>query len=289
MAAVARKSIGDWMTRLLQALGAPLLFTLGELKEVARVGALSFVMAFSPRHAKGAVWQQAYEIGNRSIVFIVWVAGAMGMTLVYQAGLQAERVIGDLSPMGPLYLQLLLREFGPTFSAMMVATRVGTGIAAEIGSMVVTEQVDALRMCGVHPVEYLVVPRLWASAFMVLMLSILSITVSYFAGMATANFAFGVSPYTFAQLDYVVWGDLLLMLTKSLAYGLAIPIVAAASGLAAHGGSEGVGWATTQVGGQLLICRVGAGFSYLYYGFSAFLMTLASVPSSRAELERGPW
>ncbi|MFB6375677.1 MAG: MlaE family ABC transporter permease, partial [Bradymonadaceae bacterium] len=82
---------------------------------------------------------------------------------VFQAGYQANQITGDLSLVGPVFLQLLLREFGPTITAMMIATRVGTGMAAHIGSMVVTEQVDALRMSSAPPIDYLVVPRFLAS------------------------------------------------------------------------------------------------------------------------------
>src|SRR5258705_1246565 len=87
----------------------------------------------------------------------------LGMILVFQAGLQTKRVVPDLSLLGATYLQLLIRDLAASIGALMLATRVGAGIAAEIGSMVVTEQVDALRMCAADPIEYLVVPRFKAA------------------------------------------------------------------------------------------------------------------------------
>lgn len=232
--------------RLLGAIGEPLVVVGDQVRSIWRVFRLTLLYTVIGRKDVGEIFAQAHEIGNRSAFFIACVAGSLGMTLVYQSGLQALRITGDLTMMGAFYLQILLQEFGPTITAMMVATRVGTGIAAEIGSMVVTEQVDALRMSGAHPVNYLIVPRFIAASVMVVALTIFSILVSYLAGMLTALVAFGVSPYTFVNLQLVEWGHLIMMLFKASAYGVAIPVVAGASGLDAHGGSEGVGWATTQ-------------------------------------------
>lgn len=231
---------------VLAAIGTPFVVVADQVRSIWRIARLTLLYTLTGRKDVREIFAQAYEIGNRSAFFIACVAGSLGMTLVYQSGLQALRITGDLTLMGAFYLQVLLREFGPTITAMMVATRVGTGIAAEIGSMVVTEQVDALRMSGAHPVNYLIVPRFIAATVMGLVLTIFSILVSYLAGLATAIVAFGVSPYTFVNLSLVGWPDLIMMLLKSFAYGVTIPIVAGASGLDAHGGSEGVGWATTQ-------------------------------------------
>ena len=116
---------------------------------------------------------------------------------------------------------------------------------AEIGSMVVTEQVDALRMCSADPVEYLVVPRFLASMVMTFCLLVWACVVAYLSGMVTAYVVFDVNFLTFANFMLVDAGDVIVGLTKCLAYGAAIPIVSAQRGLATFGGSEGVGWATT--------------------------------------------
>jgi len=194
----------------------------------------------------GSVAAQMYEIGNRSLVFVSVVMGFIGMILVYQAGLQLLRVIPDLTDLGPTYIALLVSELGPTICALMLVTRVGAGIAAEIGSMVVTEQVDAQRMCAADPVDYLVKPRFVASIAMTFMLGILSTGVAFFTGMLTALVFFGVNPRTFADFRVVDSGDLLIAVVKCLAYGAAIPVVSAYSGLTTYGGSEGVGRATTR-------------------------------------------
>jgi phospholipid/cholesterol/gamma-HCH transport system permease protein len=128
----------------------------------------------------------------------------------------------------------------------MLATRVGAGIAAEIGSMVVTEQIDALRMCAADPIDYLVKPRFIASLVMTVVLIIWVTAVSFLTGMVTAYTMFDVNPQTFFNLQLIDKGDIIVGLSKCLAYGAAIPIVSAHSGLTTHGGSEGVGWATTR-------------------------------------------
>ncbi len=192
------------------------------------------------------VLRQAFLIGNRSVLFLTVTLGFMGVISVYQSGLQIQAVLPDFSTLGPAFFQLFTREFGPTVVGLMVATRVGSGIAAELGSMVVTEQVDALRMCDADPVEYLVVPRTLASAVMVPLLAVYAVAVAMVAGSLAGQSAFGIAPRAFWDLRLVGYDDLAVGLAKATAYGVAIPILAAHAGLRTTGGSEGVGWATTR-------------------------------------------
>ncbi len=201
---------------------------------------------FRGRREPGAVMYYMYEIGNRSLFFLTVVMGFIGMIMVYQGGTQTQRVIPDLSLLGANYLELLIRDLAASIGALMMATRVGAGIAAEIGSMVVTEQVDALRMCAADPVDYLIKPRFVASIVMMTALGIWSATVAYITGMLTAYAYFGVSVETFSNLSLVDKADLLTGLAKCVAYGAAIPIVSGHAGLSTFGGSEGVGTATTR-------------------------------------------
>jgi phospholipid/cholesterol/gamma-HCH transport system permease protein len=194
---------------------------------------------------KGEIVRQLYAIGNRSLVFIVVTLGFIGMVMTYQACLQLSRVTGDFTQLGTQYIRLIVSDFGPTLTALMLATRVGAGIAAEIGSMKVTEQVDALRMSGVLPIDYLIVPRFIASIVMTLMLSTLGGAIMFTAGGLTAEYSFGVNPNTFYDLSLLRPRHLALFIVKALAYGAAIPVVAGFCGLRARGSSEGVGWATT--------------------------------------------
>ena len=198
------------------------------------------------RRERRAVLDQMYEIGNKSIFFLTVVMGFLGMILVYQAGIQTKRVLPDLSNLGATFIQLLVRDLAASIGSLMLATRVGAGIAAEIGSMVVTEQVDALKMSAADPIDYLVKPRFIASLIMTMVLIVWSAGVATLSGLVTAWAMFDVTPRTFFSLSMTSIGDLTVGLSKCIAYGAAIPIVSAHSGLSTFGGSEGVGSATTR-------------------------------------------
>ena len=209
---------------------------------------------------RGELARQLFAIGNKSLVFVAVTLGFIGMVMTYEACLQLSRVTGDYSQVGPQYLRLLVSDFAPTLTGMMLATRVGAGIAAEIGSMKVTEQIDALRMSGVLPIDYLIVPRFTASVIMTLALTIIGGGVMYAAGGLTADFSFGVNPHTFFDFQLVRMRHVVLLVVKALAYGAAIPVVAGFCGLRARGSSEGVGWATTAA-------VIGASFAVIVLDF----------------------
>ena len=194
---------------------------------------------------KGELVRQLFYIGNKSLIFIIVTLGFIGMVMTYQACLQLSRVTGDFSQVGPQTIRLIVSDFGPTLTGMMLATRVGAGIAAEIGSMKVTEQIDALRMSGVLPIDYLIVPRFIASIIMTLMLSTIGSLVMYGAGGLTADYSWGVNPNLFFDLSQIRPRHFVLFVIKATSFGAAIPIVAGFCGLRARGSSEGVGWATT--------------------------------------------
>lgn len=195
---------------------------------------------------QGALLQQLWAVGNGSLVFLVLTQAFLGAIFTLQAGFQAQRILGDTSLVGPQSLPLLVRLIGPTLTGLMLATRVGTGIAAEIGSMVVTEQVDALRLCGADPIAYLLKSRLWACLVMVPLLTLVGIATAFGAGLLTAQLVFDTPPAMYARFEAVGLVDLLEGELKAILFGLAIPIIAGAAGFSAHGGSEGVGEATTR-------------------------------------------
>src|SRR5437868_11764436 len=155
------------------------------------------------RTERALLVHQMYEMGNRSVFFLTVVMGFIGTILTLQAGLQTRRVVPDLSMLGASYLELLVRDLAASIVALMLATRIGAGIAAEIGSMVVTEQVDALRMCAADPIDYLVKPRFIASVLMTVCLIVWSATVAFFSGMLTAYAMFDLRPDTFINVSMV--------------------------------------------------------------------------------------
>ena len=205
--------------------------------------------------ARGELVRQLHAIGNKSVLFIVVTLGFIGMVMAYEACSQLSRITGDYSQIGGQFIRLIVSDFGPTLTALMLATRVGAGIAAEIGSMKVTEQIDALRMSGVQPIDYLIAPRFVASVIMTLLLSVIGGLVMFGAGGLTAEHSFGVNPETFYDFAQVRPRHVILMCIKAVAYGAAIPVVAGFCGLRARGSSEGVGWATTAavIGGSFSV------------------------------------
>ena len=180
-------------------------------------------------------------------------------------------MVPDLSLLGASFLELLVRDLGASICALMLATRVGAGIAAEIGSMVVTEQIDALRMCATDPVDYLVKPRFLACLLTFFALATVAGGVAFLTGMWTAQVFFELTPRTFANVSLVDGGDLIVGLAKCVAYGAAIPVISAHAGLDAYGGSEGVGAATTRavVSSSVAVIMLNftiSGVGYLLFG-----------------------
>lgn len=210
------------------------------------------------------VIRQAYEMGNRSVVFVTVVMGFFGMIMVMQTALQSQKILGDLSVIGALFLQLLFREFGPVITAAMIAIRVGTGLAAEIGSMVVTEQVDALRMNDANPIQYLIVPRMLACIVMAFVLTCIASLVAFLASMVGAYFLFDIIPATYYNTNMMVMGDLVMFVLKTVAFSIVVPVIGCHAGLSAFGGSAGVGQATTRA-----VVNATLGISFTDFALSA--------------------
>jgi len=231
---------------LLARFGAPVIAGYRAARDLGRLFVDTFVAIARGRASRKQVFEQAFEIGNRSVPFVVITLGVLGFITVYQVAHQVAQILPDFSMLGAAFIQMMCREFAPTITGLMVATRVGSGIAAEIGSMVVTEQVDALKMCNADPVEYLLAPRTLASGVMLVMLTVVGVVSATIAGMLIAKAGFGIPYQTFLRFDLVGVSDVATGVTKAFAYGLAIPVIAGQAGLQATGGSAGVGAATTR-------------------------------------------
>lgn len=189
--------------------------------------------------------REIYETTNRSFLFVALTLGFFGMILVYQGCMQALRIYPDLSGAGELVIKALVRVFGPLITGLMVAFRVGAGIAAEAGTMVVTDQADALVVTGSSPARWLVAPRFAACVAGVPMLTVFGILAGTLAGGVFAAIRFEILPRTFFDISMVEWEDVVICGIKSVLNGAAIPIVAGAAGLSTKNSSEGVGVATT--------------------------------------------
>lgn len=214
--------------------------------ELLRLFVDTFRTLFTRKTRGYEILYQMFLIGNKSLLFITITLSFLGLISIYQSCNQIEKVIPDFSFIGAAFILLIVREFAPVITALMIATKVGSGIAAEIGSMVVTDQIDALKMCNTDPVQYIIVPRFIACIIMMFILSIYAALVAIFAGMVMGYIEFQINPRTFFNLQLLKFSDLYIGIIKALVFGAAIPVISAHSGLRAEGGSEGVGWATTR-------------------------------------------
>jgi len=190
---------------------------------------------------------QIYSIGAKSAPVVLLTGAFMGMVFAAQTYFQFHKVQMDTST-GPAVSIALARELGPIISSLMVAGRVGAAMAAEIGTMRVTEQLDALRSLAVHPVDYLVVPRLIA---MVLSLPLLT-AMSIFTGIVCAYFVaievLGIDgAYFISNMQkYTEANDVYTGLIKVFIFAFIIVFISCYKGLQCEGGAEGVGKATTE-------------------------------------------
>jgi phospholipid/cholesterol/gamma-HCH transport system permease protein len=142
----------------------------------------------------------------------------------------------------------MVRELGPVLSALMLAGRVGSGIASELGSMVVTEQINAMRALGTDPVKKLVVPRIVATTTFLPLLTIIANAIGLLGGLIIAVYTLGINGnvYLSSAWNGLTYTDLFGGLLKPLVFGASVAIVGCHCGLRTYGGTQGVGRSTTQ-------------------------------------------
>jgi len=184
-------------------------------------------------------------VGSLSIVILTGVFTGMVLALQSSATLDA---FGARPYVGRLVCISMVRELGPVLTALMVTGRVGSAMAAELGSMVVTQQIDALRVLGSDPIRKLVAPRVAAAMIMVPTLTILADTVGIFGGALISIFSLKLSWefYWRSVGSTLVVNDLVMGLSKPIAFGFILSTVGCYMGLSTTGGSLGVGTATTR-------------------------------------------
>jgi phospholipid/cholesterol/gamma-HCH transport system permease protein len=215
-----------------------------------------------------ATVQQAYQIGVLSLPLVALTTLFSGMVLALQSAYQLKLFSGEQF-VSDLVALSTTREIGPVFTAMMVAGRVGASMAAEIGTMKVTEQIDALKSLATNPVHYLVVPRFLATVSMLVVLTLYSDLIGIVGGYIVAVFKLGVSSYIYINrtITVLVLKDVLTGLIKAFCFGILISVVSCYYGFKARGGSEGVGQATTMavVVSFILIIVFDTFFTALFY------------------------
>ena len=191
------------------------------------------------------VIQQTYICGVASVPVVTITAAFTGMVISGQTGLELRR-IGLEGTVGAIVGGTIVRELGPVLTAVVTAGFVGGGMASVIGTMRVSEEIDALEVMSINPIRYLVTPRLVAMMFAMPVLTIYADIVGIFGGMVVARYQLGVSYGQF--WDYCTWAlavkDIGFGLIKAFIFGVIITMVACEEGFAAEGGAEGVGRAT---------------------------------------------
>lgn len=207
--------------------------------------------AFSSLMSRPRYWRDTLEqmdsIGVGSITIVCLTGLFTGMVLTVQSSATLD-AFGARPYVGRMVSLSMIRELGPVLTALMVTGRVGSGMAAELGSMVVTQQIDALRSLGTDPIRKLVVPRLIAGIVMVPALTILSNAIGMVGGYIVANLTLRLATglYWHSALDAIRLYDLFMGLAKPIVFGYIIVSVGCYQGLTTSGGTRGVGESTTQ-------------------------------------------
>ncbi len=212
-------------------------------------------LASRPRYWRETLDQMDFiGVGSLTIVTLTGLFTGMVLTVQSSATLDA---FGARPYVGRMVSLSMLRELGPVLTALMVTGRVGSGMAAELGSMVVTQQIDALRSFGTDPLRKLVAPRLIAGVVMVPALTVLSDAVGMIGGYLVARFTLrlGTGLYWHSSLDAIKMHDIFMGLIKPFVFGFIIVSVGCYQGLTTTGGTRGVGESTTSsvVVGSVLI------------------------------------
>jgi phospholipid/cholesterol/gamma-HCH transport system permease protein len=190
---------------------------------------------------------QMDQIGVRSLSIVIITSAFIGMVLALQTA-YALADFGGKMFVGTIVSLSLVRELAPVLMSLMVGGRVGAGIAAELGTMKVTEQIDALRALATNPVRRLVVPRVLACTLMFPLLTVVAILLGISGGLiiAVTSLHVGANEYLRSVIEAVHYNDLASGIGKTFFFGFAIALIACFNGLATSGGADGVGRATTQ-------------------------------------------
>ena len=225
----------------------PFLQAVYEIQEAALMSGRAFRRALSKPYYFREIITQMDVIGVGSLTIILLTGLFTGGVLALQTS-NTLKTFGATGVTGQLVMTSMVREMGPVLASLMLAGRVGSAIAAELGSMVVSEQVDAMRALGTDPIKKLVWPRVFALMVMTPALTILADMVGAFGGWLVASALMNVasSVYISSAKDALTYNDIIGGLIKPTVFGLIIAIVSCRAGLRTYGGTVGVGRSTTQ-------------------------------------------
>jgi phospholipid/cholesterol/gamma-HCH transport system permease protein len=232
---------------LIAALGAVAQHAMVVLGDFAIFAARTVAWLFRRRPATGTLAPNFYLVGVRSVPVVALTGMFIGMVMAVQLYNQFHRM-GLGTRLGAMINITIVRELGPVLAATMLAGRVGSAMAAELATMRVTEQVDALACMGASPVHYLVVPRLLACTLLIPLLTIMADFMGIMGGAFICTRVYGIEAHFYWQHTegFVSAWDVGMGLVKATFFGAAIALVSCHRGLNSRPGAEGVGRAATE-------------------------------------------
>jgi len=230
-----------------QRLGEQIYETLAELGEMAQFSGLTLSWMVRKLPKWNVLVPNFYTIGVSSMPVVAITGTFIGMVLAVQAHSQFA-IMGLASRLGSVINISLVKELGPVLAATMLAGRVGSSMAAELGTMRVTEQIDALSALGTNPIQYLVVPRFMACVLLIPLLTLMADFMGVIGGAAVSTQMLKVDSYHywFYSRKYVGSLDLFAGVFKSYFFGAAIALISCHRGFHSRAGAEGVGRAATE-------------------------------------------
>jgi phospholipid/cholesterol/gamma-HCH transport system permease protein len=253
------ENLGIKLAALVSGVGRASIFTFSAFREI-----------FKRPYELTPLFKQLYNIGVKALPVVLVTGTVVGLVSSVQAYYQLKAMSAQ-GMMGGYVSLFVIKELAPMLTGFVTAARVGTWIAAELGTMKVTEQIDALRAMATSPIKYLVVPRLLACAIM-LPLSIIFADVSGILGGLVMGIYMGVNgSFFFKQaMDFLFVSDIVAGLIKGMVFGIIIALVGCNKGLSASGGAEGVGKATASSAVNSFILIIVADF-ILNYGIYSII------------------
>jgi len=235
---------------------------------ITNLAAQSMYWVFMPPYERKRIFEQAKKAGVDSLPIVALISFFIGVILAFQISTLMQRLGSEMYIASVVALSLV-RELGPIITSLVVAGRVGAAITAELGSMQVTEQIDALETLATNPIKYLVVPRLIALALMLPLLTVFGDMIGILGGWMICVFKLGISSRLYLNItfDSLLFKDLFTGLSKTIFFGMIIAWVSCYEGFNVEGGAEGVGKATTKavVTSFILIIACDCFFTALFY------------------------
>jgi phospholipid/cholesterol/gamma-HCH transport system permease protein len=234
------------MMSWLEAVGTQTTRFIEEMGNISIIFIQTLKWSFRPPLGIRNILKQMEEVGVRSVPVVLITAVSTGMVLALQSHTGFKRFNAE-SLVGTVVALSMTRELGPVLTALIVAGRAGAAMAAELGTMRVTEQIDALSTMATNPIKYLIVPRVLAGMLMLPILTVFSDAIGIAGGYLVAVQMLDVNPVVYMRrtTDYLEFDDIFGGLIKAFVFGTIIATISCYKGFNTEGGAEGVGKATT--------------------------------------------